>query len=149
MAILTPNQMEEGNEKLGRSERTEREEIYSKTVRAGKRTYFFDVKSTHRNDYYLTVTESKKKFNPDGRYYFEKHRIFLYKEDFGKFVDGLMEMVDFIYQHMDKIDNYDGLDRKKEFQDELHNSINSELEEAEVEVDSYSSIEFEDLDEKH
>ena len=69
--------MEEGFEKNEGSEKKERrEEIFSKAVRAGKRTYFFDVKATRKNDYYLTITESKKKFNKDGRYYFEKHRAF-------------------------------------------------------------------------
>ena len=63
----------------------DREEIYSKAVRAGKRTYFFDVKATRNNDYYLTITESKKRFDNDGNQNFEKHKIFLYKEDFEKF----------------------------------------------------------------
>ena len=70
----------------------DREEIYSKAVRAGKRTYFFDVKSTRNNDYYLTITESKKRFDNDGNQNFEKHKIFLYKEDFEKFAEGLDEV---------------------------------------------------------
>lgn len=74
----------------------DREEIYSKSVRAGKRTYFFDVKATRNNDYYLTVTESKKKFDNDGNQNFEKHKIFLYKEDFEKFSEGLDEVVAYI-----------------------------------------------------
>lgn len=88
--------MEEGIEKAGVAETPERDEIHSKAVRAGKRTYFFDVKATKRNDYYLTITESKKRFNKDGRFYYEKHKIFLYKEDFEKFVDGLTEVIEFI-----------------------------------------------------
>ena len=88
--------MADGTEKNEEGVRTEREEIFSKSVRAGKRTYFFDVKTTRRNDYYLTLTESKKRFNRDGRFYFEKHKIFLYKEDFEKFVDGLTETIDYI-----------------------------------------------------
>jgi len=75
-------------------ENSEREEIFSKAVRAGKRTYFFDVKSTKGNDYYLTVTESKKRFNDDGSFRYEKHKLFLYKEDFEKFMEGLNEAVD-------------------------------------------------------
>ena len=71
-----------------------RNEIYSKSVRAGKRTYFFDVKSTRSGDHYLTITESKKKFDQDGNFHFEKHKIFLYKEDFDKFKDGLHEVVE-------------------------------------------------------
>ena len=74
----------------------DREEIYSKAVRAGKRTYFFDVKSTRNNDYYLTITESKKRFDNDGNQNFEKHKIFLYKEDFDKFIEGLEDVVGFI-----------------------------------------------------
>ena len=71
-----------------------RNEIYSKSVRAGKRTYFFDVKATRSGDHYLTITESKKKFDQDGNFHFEKHKIFLYKEDFDKFKDGLTDVVD-------------------------------------------------------
>ena len=76
-------------------ENNERGEIFSKAVRAGKRTYFFDVKTTKGNDYYLTITESKKRFNDDKPFY-EKHKLFLYKEDFEKFVEGLTETVEYI-----------------------------------------------------
>jgi len=88
--------MAEGTDKNDAAVKTAREEIFSKAVRAGKRTYFFDVKATRRNDYYLTLTESKKRFNRDGRFYFEKHKIFLYKEDFDKFTEGLAEVIEFI-----------------------------------------------------
>jgi hypothetical protein len=74
----------------------EQEEITSKAVRAGKRTYFFDVKATKGGDYYMTITESKKRFNKEGQSFYEKHKIFLYKEDFDKYLDGLKEMIDFI-----------------------------------------------------
>ncbi|MBZ0207996.1 MAG: PUR family DNA/RNA-binding protein [Flavobacteriales bacterium] len=67
----------------------EREDVYSKVVRAGKRTYFFDIRSTRGNDLFLTITESKKRSHEDGGVSYEKHKIFLYKEDFDKFVDGL------------------------------------------------------------
>jgi len=78
-------------------EKFEREnsEIFSKRVKAGKRTYFFDVKSTRSEDYYLTITESKRKPKGDG-FTYEKHKIFLYKEDFSKFVKALNESVDHI-----------------------------------------------------
>lgn len=69
-------------------------EIFSKAVRAGKRTYFFDVKATRGNDYYLTVTESKKRFLEDGKFRYEKHKLFLYKEDFEKFSEGLTEAIE-------------------------------------------------------
>lgn len=75
-----------------------REEVFSKAVRAGKRTYFFDVKTTRGNDYYLTITESKKKYDENGDFHFDKHKIFLYKEDFAKFADGFAESIDFIQE---------------------------------------------------
>jgi hypothetical protein len=78
------------------NEQNDREELYSKPVRAGKRTYFFDVKSTKGEDLYLTITESKKKFRDDGTFFYEKHKIFLYKEDFEKFSEGLNDAVGFI-----------------------------------------------------
>ena len=74
-----------------------REDIFSKSVRAGKRTYFFDVKATRADQFYLTITESKRKFNSDsGKFYYEKHKIFLYQEDFEKFSDGLKTAFNFI-----------------------------------------------------
>ncbi len=72
------------------------DDVYSKPVRAGKRTYFFDVKTTKGNDYYLTITESKRRVEKDGRFVYDKHKIFLYKEDFDKFSEGLQEVVEFI-----------------------------------------------------
>ena len=81
---------------MGDFDNRDREEIFSKPVRAGKRTYFFDVKATKANEYYLTITESKKKFQEDGTHFYEKHKLFLYKEDFEKFFDGLNETVQFI-----------------------------------------------------
>lgn len=74
----------------------EQEEIFSKVVRAGRRTYFFDVRATKAEDYYLTITESKKFTNDDGSFYFKKHKIYLYKEDFQEFGDTLKEITDFI-----------------------------------------------------
>ena len=90
--------IDEGNAKSEGlvTEAAEREEIHSKAVRAGKRTYFFDVKATRRNDYYVTITESKKRFNRDGKFFYEKHKLFLYKEDFDKFADSLKEVIEFI-----------------------------------------------------
>jgi len=75
------------------------EDVYSKVVRAGKRTYFFDVKATRSGDYYLTVTESRKKTGRDGTPVFEKNKIFLYKEDFAKFADGFEDAVAYVKQH--------------------------------------------------
>jgi len=73
------------------------EDVFSKPVRAGKRTYFFDVKtSKDHSDFYLTITESKRRQNPDGTFAYDKHKIFLYKEDFEKFKGGLDEVIDYI-----------------------------------------------------
>lgn len=87
--------IEQRNDKNEPTEDSEHREIFSRSVRAGKRTYFFDVKATRRNDYFLTITESKKRFHKDGRFFFEKHKIFLYKEDFEKFTEGLREAITF------------------------------------------------------
>ena len=86
---------------MGDFENKEREEVFSKKVRAGKRTYFFDVKATRSNDYYVTVTESKKRFE-DGQ--FIKHKIFLYKEDFEKFAEGLNEVVAYIKSNQEVVE---------------------------------------------
>lgn len=80
----------------GQEEKTIKEEIFTKVVRAGKRTYFFDVKATRKEDYYLTITESKKRLGKEGKVFYEKHKIFLYKEDFEKFADGLKDAVTYI-----------------------------------------------------
>lgn len=78
-----------------------RDEIYSAKVKAGKRTYFFDVKSTRSNDFYLTITESKKRFKEGGDgFTYEKHKIFLYKEDFNKFVEALTNTVNHVKQEL-------------------------------------------------
>ena len=103
-----------------------RNEIYSKSVRAGKRTYFFDVKSTRSGDHYLTITESKKKFDQEGNFHFEKHKVFLYKEDFDKFKDGLNEVVDKVIS--------------------LNNGENFNHESKPLESKSFKDVEFEDID---
>ena len=73
-----------------------REDIFSKPVIAGKRTYFFDVKATRGNDYYLPITESKRRIDGSGKFHYDKHKLFLYKEDFEKFAEGLSEAIEFI-----------------------------------------------------
>jgi len=98
-------------------------EVYSKVVRAGKRTYFFDVKSTKGNDLYITLTESKKTFNEDGRDNYQKHKIFLYKEDFEKFREGLEDV-------LSKIDEL-----------RTEGNFNSET----SDTSAYSAVSFEDL----
>ena len=86
---------------MGDFENREREEVFSKKVRAGKRTYFFDVKATRSNDYYITITESKKRLE-DG--VFIKHKIFLYKEDFEKFAEGLKDTVEYIKANQEVVE---------------------------------------------
>ena len=76
-------------------EERDREELFSKRIRAGKRTYFFDVKSTRSLDYYITITESRRHQKEDG-FVYEKHKMFLYKEDFDKFAEGLKEAIDHV-----------------------------------------------------
>ncbi|GCC50559.1 DUF3276 domain-containing protein [Chryseotalea sanaruensis] len=93
-----------------------REEIYSAKVKAGKRTYFFDVKSTRSNDFYLTITESKKRFKEDG-FTYEKHKIFLYKEDFNKFLNALNGSVAHIKELMPGVD-FEQFDREREAEHE-------------------------------
>ena len=85
----------EDYDKAGAQERNG-DDVFSKPVRAGKRTYFFDVKATKGNDYYLTITESKRKIERDGRFSYDKHKIFLYKEDFVKFTEGLEEVIKYV-----------------------------------------------------
>jgi hypothetical protein len=120
-----------------------RQEIYSKAVRAGKRTYFFDVKSTRKDEYYLTITESKKRYEQDGKFHFEKHKIFLYKEDFEKFIDGLNEVVDYIDERQ-PIDNQVITDENDACESELVVENETDSEE-EVLTKDYVSVEFDDL----
>ncbi|OQX97479.1 MAG: DNA-binding protein [Bacteroidetes bacterium 4572_128] len=121
--------MEEYDKKSNKG-KTDREEIFSRTVRAGKRTYFFDVKATRRGEYYLTITESKKRFDKDGRFHFEKHKVFLYKEDFDKFADGLNDVIEFI--------------QTEQGFDEVEEEIIEELEENDK---KFTDVDFEDLEE--
>ena len=105
--------------------------IYSKSVRAGKRTYFFDVKSTRGGDHYLTLTESKKKFDQEGNFHFEKHKIFLYKEDFEKFSDGLSDVLNKIAELNE---------------DNTHEEDEQTQPSSDSQDQSIDNIEFEDLD---
>jgi hypothetical protein len=130
----------EGYEKKEGFEKHNRDEIYSDAVRAGKRTYFFDVKATKKNDYYLTITESKKRYDKEGNFSFEKHKIFLYKEDFDKFSNGLLGAIDFI-----KTTNAEKENEKDFFADIEQKEPASILEG--VESESFTNVEFEDLTE--
>jgi hypothetical protein len=110
----------------------DREDVYSKAVRAGKRTYFFDVKSTRGRDLFLTITESKKHTNPDGSATYDKHKIFLYKEDFDKFLDGL-------HDAFDEIDRLRGLADPARQEGPMPET---------GEQGPYTDLNFEDLDRK-
>lgn len=94
-------------------QREDREMIYSKRVRAGKRTYFFDVRATRSNDYYLTVTESRRQ-QRDGEFVYEKSKLFVYKEDFNKFVDALQDTVDHIKKELLPDFDYDQFSNDEE-----------------------------------
>ncbi len=93
----------DNKEGVTNSESRFKQEIHSKVIRAGKRTYFFDVKSTRSDEYYLTITESKKRFGENGKFSYEKHKVFLYREDFEKFLESLQEVVDFIEEKQPEV----------------------------------------------
>ena len=96
------------------------ESVYSKRIKAGKRrTYFFDVRETRGNDYYLTITESRKRFDSDG---YDRHKIFLYKEDFNKFVKGLGEAVDFVKTDLMPDFDFDAFNHDTPYEGEEHGS---------------------------
>lgn len=117
-----------------------RDDIYSKAVRAGKRTYFFDVKATRGNDLYLTITESKKRSGEEGRFYYEKHKLFLYKEDFEKFAEGLQEAI----RHIDDLRSND-----QEFsqpEDSYSRNENDDYVDNAGVSPRYTDVNFDDLD---
>ena len=129
------------------------EEIFSKALRAGRRTYFFDVRETKAGDYYLTITESKKFTNEDGTFYYKKHKIYLYKEDFAEFNSSLKETCDYIIENKgtevisEKHDkDFESKKEKKESsQDQNQQEENVEEENVEEEKD-FADVDFEDDD---
>ena len=114
-----------------------KQEIHSKVIRAGKRTYFFDVKSTRNDEYYLTITESKKRFGENGKFSYEKHKIFLYKEDFTKFVESLQDVVDYIHENQPA-------EAGVKVEEETKAEVKEVVEETEP-VKDYTNVEFEDI----
>ncbi len=134
---------EEGLEKNGEmDEEQSRDEIYSQIVRAGKRTYFFDVKATRRNDYYLTITESKKRFGRDGKFFYEKHKLFLYKEDFDKFADSLKDVIEYIREANPQPIELEE-DKKEVAEDKKVEEVVSETSK------EFTNVDFEDLDDSN
>jgi hypothetical protein len=119
----------------------EQEEIYSKVMRAGRRTYFFDVRETKAGDYYLTITESKKFTNDDGSFHYKKHKIYLYKEDFADFKDNLEEMIQYIID--EKGDEVISERHQKDYKREEDGT--DETEKASTETSSFTDIEFDDI----
>ena len=121
----------------GHDEKNIKEEIFTKVVRAGKRTYFFDVKATRKDDYYLTITESKKRLGKEGKVFYEKHKIFLYKEDFEKFSEGLKDAVTYIGN---------GKDELKASEPASVTDIRDEK--SSLVAEEFTNVEFEDLGKK-
>jgi len=124
------------------------EEIFSKALRAGRRTYFFDVRETKAGDYYLTITESKKFTNEDGTFYYKKHKIYLYKEDFAEFNSSLKETCDFIIENKGEeviSEKHDkDFDKKKEKKEESESSKGKDEKEEEKD---FADVDFENDDE--
>ncbi len=127
------------------------EEIFSKALRAGRRTYFFDVRETKAGDYYLTITESKKFTNEDGTFYYKKHKIYLYKEDFAEFNSSLKETCDFIIENKGEeviSERHDkDFDMKKEKKEESGSKDNKNEEKEEKEEKDFADVDFENDDE--
>jgi hypothetical protein len=118
----------------GHDEKIIKEEIFTKVVRAGKRTYFFDVKATRKDDYYLTITESKKRLGKEGKVFYEKHKIFLYKEDFEKFTEGLRDAVTYI-----------GNGKDESHIPEAAQSYEEAIDDKSMLTEEFTNVEFEDL----
>jgi hypothetical protein len=117
----------------------EKEEIFSKVLRAGRRTYFFDVRATKADDYYITITESKKFTEEDGSFHFKKHKIYLYKEDFAAFQEILEDMTSYVLNHKGEevISERHQKDFKKEY--------NTEKTEESSNTNSFTDIDFDDI----
>lgn len=122
----------------------EKDEIFSKVLRAGRRTYFFDVRGTKAGDYYLTITESKKFTHDDGSYHYKKHKIYLYKEDFSAFQENLAEMIDYIID--EKGEEVISERHQKDFKkDNLSADQNDKQEEVSMATEKFTDISFEDI----
>jgi hypothetical protein len=119
----------------------EKEEIFSKVLRAGRRTYFFDVRATKADDYYITITESKKFTEEDGSFHFKKHKIYLYKEDFSAFAEILEEMTSYVLNN--KGEEVISERHQKDFKKEYHSD---KIEESETpSSSSFTDIDFDDI----
>jgi len=121
----------------------EKEEIFSKVLRAGRRTYFFDVRATKAGDYYLTITESKKFTNDDGSFHYKKHKIYLYKEDFSEFNSILAEMTDYIFD--EKGEEVISERHQKDFKKEDYNDSEDSSDDLPTSPESFTDVNFEDI----
>ncbi|WP_027124677.1 PUR family DNA/RNA-binding protein [Gelidibacter mesophilus] len=122
----------------------EKEEIFSKVLRAGRRTYFFDVRATKAGDYYLTITESKKFTNDDGSFHYKKHKIYLYKEDFSEFNEILKEMTDYVID--EKGGEVISERHQKDFKKDEFDSEDTTSDSASIKpVERFTDINFEDI----
>lgn len=128
---------------MNNNDMMEKEEIFSKVLRAGRRTYFFDVRSTKADDYYLTITESKKFTNDDGSFHYKKHKIYIYKEDFNEFKDILGEMTDYIID--EKGDEVISDRHQKDFKKEYETGELNGEEDSKPSIESFTDIEFDDI----
>jgi len=120
----------------------EKEEIFSKVLRAGRRTYFFDVRATKAGDYYLTITESKKFTNDDGSYHYKKHKIYLYKEDFVDFENILNEMTHYVIE--EKGDEVISERHQKDFKKDYEDS-NDEDDFEDASTENFTDVDFDDI----
>jgi len=118
----------------------EKDEIFSKVLRAGRRTYFFDVRATKADDYYVTITESKKFTEEDGSFHFKKHKIYLYKEDFAAFTEILGEMTSYVLNQ--KGEEVISERHQKDFKKEYYQETTSETTASEK---SFTDIDFDDI----
>ncbi len=121
----------------------EKEEIFSKVLRAGRRTYFFDVRSTRADDYYLTITESKKFTNDDGSFYYKKHKIYLYKEDFDGFREILEEMTNYIVN--EKGEEVISERHQKDFKKEYETNGMEQEAAASTNPEKFTDVSFDDI----
>ncbi|HHJ10081.1 MAG TPA: DUF3276 family protein [Bacteroidetes bacterium] len=137
--------MKEEIEKNENQGKNGRDEIFSVTVRAGKRTYFFDVKSTRKNEYYLTITESKKRFGKEGKPFYEKHKIFLYREDFDGFMNGLSKVLEYVRNEQPELKEEKGEQKAKEATAVAEEE--SAIPAKESIAEDFTNVEFEDLGE--
>ena len=142
--------MEEGNERNGAEERPRKYEFFSKVVRAGRRTYFFDMRVTQGSEFYVTITESKKCIHPDGHPFYEKHKIFLYPEDFEEFSKGLAQITSYAKTNAPKLKVYHKPDQTSPSKELDTSKPYEELEESAETIETYSNvdIDFEDLGSK-